>query len=137
MAICDSNYIFKFVDIGAYGRRSDGGIFKESIFGQKFENNEMKIPKPTSISNNGENFPYVIVGDEAFPLKSYLLRPYPGKQNVEYDKRVYNYRLSRARRTIENSFGILANRWRIFRKPIILKVEKTMKIVQATVCLHN
>ncbi|KMQ90159.1 nuclease harbi1-like protein [Lasius niger] len=93
----------------------------------------MKIPKPTSISSNGENFPYIIVGDEAFPLKSYLLRPYPGKQNVEYDKRVYNYRLSRARRTIENSFGILANRWRIFRKPIILKVEKT---IQATVCLH-
>ncbi|GAB1867628.1 Protein ALP1-like isoform X1 [Camponotus japonicus] len=137
LAICDSNYIFKFVDIGAYGRRSDGGIFKESVFGQKFENNEMKIPKPTPISNNEENFPYIIVGDEAFPLKTYLLRPYPGKQNVEYDKRVFNYRLSRARRTIENSFGILANRWRIFRKPIILKVEKTIKIVQATVCLHN
>lgn len=97
----------------------------------------MKIPKPVPISNNGENFPYVIVGDEAFPLKTYLLRPYPGKQNVQYDKRIFNYRLSRARRTIENSFGILANRWRIFRKPIILKVEKTMKIVQATVCLHN
>lgn len=97
----------------------------------------MKIPKPTLISNNEENFPYIIVGDEAFPLKTYLLRPYPGKQNVEYDKRVFNYRLSRARRTIENSFGILANRWRIFRKPIILKVEKTIKIVQATVCLHN
>ncbi|XP_071628812.1 uncharacterized protein [Temnothorax longispinosus] len=137
LAICDANYIFQFVDIGAYGRRSDGGIFKESVFGQKFENNEMKLPKPAPISKNGDNLPYCLVGDEAFPLKTYLLRPYPGKQNTEYEKRVFNYRLSRARRTIENSFGILANRWRIFRKPIILSVDNTMKIVQATVCLHN
>lgn len=69
----------------------------------------MKIPKPAPIYNN-EDFPYVIVGDEAFPLKTYLLRPYPGKQNVGNEKRIFNYRLSRARRTIENTFGILANR---------------------------
>lgn len=136
-AICDANYIFQFVDIGVYGRRSDGGIFKESVFGQKFENNTMNLPKSALIFENEDYLPYCLVGDEVFPLKTYLLRPYPGIQNAEYEKRIFNYRLSRARRTIENSFGILASRWRIFRKPIILSVDNTMKIVQATVCLHN
>lgn len=37
----------------------------------------------------------------------------------------------------ENSFGVLVNRWRIFIKPIILSVNKTMKIVQAIVRLHE
>ncbi|XP_036146638.1 putative nuclease HARBI1 isoform X1 [Monomorium pharaonis] len=137
LAICDANYMFLFVDIGAYGRRSDGGIFKESEMGKRFENNDMQLPPLASICENGDSLPYCIVGDEAFPLKPYLLRPYPGKYSVEHDKRIFNYRLGRARRVIENTFGILASRWRIFRKPIILSVENSMKIVQACVCLHN
>lgn len=46
LAMCDANYIFTFVDI-AYGRRSDGGIFKDSLLGQKLEENKMNIPDST------------------------------------------------------------------------------------------
>lgn len=137
MAVCDANYIFKFVDIGAYGRRSDGGIFKECQFGQKFERNEMNVPVAEAISENGPILPYCLVGDEAFPLKEYMLRPFPGKGGLTKERNIFNYRLSRARRTIENTFGILASQWRILRKPIIGKVETVEKIVQAIVCLHN
>ncbi|XP_039311963.1 protein ALP1-like [Solenopsis invicta] len=130
LAVCDANYIFRFVDIGAYGRRSDGGIFRESRFGQQFDAGKMNIPKPDRFYKGGPDLPYCIVGDEAFPLKSYLLRPYSGKNNLTAEQSIYNYRLSRARRVIENSFGILASQWRVYRKPIISSVETAMKIVQ-------
>ncbi|XP_018376368.1 PREDICTED: uncharacterized protein LOC108769724 [Trachymyrmex cornetzi] len=117
--------------------RSDGGIFRESQLGQHLEAGQMNIPQPDSFYRGGPLLPYCIVGDEAFPLKSYLLRPFFGKDNLSAEQCIYNYRLSRARRVIENCFGILVSQWRIYRKSIISSVETTMKIVQATICLHN
>jgi len=50
--------------------------------------------------------PYVFVGDEAFPLKKYFMRPYPGRLINSQEKKVFNYRLSRARRVVENAFSM-------------------------------
>jgi len=94
------------------------------------------LPEQDNLPNVDIPFNYFIVGDEAFPLKPYLLRPYPGLQ-LDETKRIFNYRLSRARRTIENAFGILAARWRIFWHNIIADVETIEVIIAACLCLHN
>ena len=63
------------------------------------------------------------------------MRSYPG--TLDETQRIYNYRVLRARRTIENVFGILAARWRIFRKAIRADIKTVETIVQACICLHN
>ena len=63
------------------------------------------------------------------------MKPFPGK-DLSDEKLVYNYRLSRARRTSENAFGILAGRFQIFKKPINTSPENIKDIVLATVVLH-
>lgn len=64
------------------------------------------------------------------------MKPYPGK-SLDEPWQVYNYRLSRARSTIENSFGILSAWWCIFRVPIHANVETVELITKAAICLHN
>lgn len=136
MAACDSNHLFTLVDIGAYGSQSDGGVFKNSAFGVNLEGKNMNVPSNDKIENTNIVLPYTFVADEAFPLKDYIMRPYPGK-NLSVKKRIFNYRLSRARRVIENAFGILVARWRILKQTINAKVDNVDNIVKACVVLHN
>ena len=96
----------------------------------------MHVPEPGELSSTGINFPYVLVGDEAFPLKEYLMKPYP-RDVLTIKERIFNYHLSRARRIIENSFGILAARCRIFSRPIIAREEVVINVTKAATALHN
>jgi len=136
MAIASAQYKFLMVDIIGEGRHSDGGIFKNSIMGYRLQHNQMSIPLPTPIIEGGKAMPYMLVADEAFQLNSFTLRPYSGK-TLTNEQRVFNYRLSRARRVVENTFGIMVARWGIFAKPINTSLKTAKKIVKACVVLHN
>ncbi|XP_011881490.1 PREDICTED: putative nuclease HARBI1 [Vollenhovia emeryi] len=83
MAIASAFYQFLLVDIGAEGRHSDGGVFKNSAMGKLFAANAIHVPAPCPIVENGELMPYVLVADEAFQLINYTMRSYPGKTLTE------------------------------------------------------
>ena len=53
------------------------------------------------------------------------------------ENRVFDYRFSRPCRIIENSFGILAAQFRIFRRPINAQVETVCSITKTAVTLHK
>lgn len=82
--------------------------------------------------------PFVFLGDEAFPLLNNLLKPYPRDQSmVDSEKAVFNYRLSRARRIVENAFGLLSQHFRIFYTPIILNVSVIENLITCACILQN
>ncbi|XP_065642823.1 uncharacterized protein LOC136074434 [Hydra vulgaris] len=115
---------------------NDGGVFKNSKTGIAFESNLLHIPESKKPNGSNVKLPYVLIRDEAFPLKNDLMKPYP-KEILSLKERIYNYRLSRARRIIENTFGILAARCRIFRKPIIANKKTVVNVTKAATALHN
>lgn len=138
LGIADANYRFLYVNVGCQGRISDGGVFKNTSFYKKLEENELNLPKNEPLLGRTLSLPYVLVADDAFPLTEHIMKPYKTDLNKGSPKRVYNYRLSRARRIIENTFGLLSSVFRVFRKPIEIKVEDTIvNVVLACVYLHN
>ena len=98
--------------------------------------NSLNIPPQKPMPGQCQALPCVIVADDAFLLKEYILKPY-SQVGLTREKRIFNYRLIRARRIVENGFGILANRFRIFMTPIALAPEKVETIVMACCSLHN
>jgi hypothetical protein len=84
----------------------------------------------------GRKLPYVFVGDEEFSLRRDFLKPYNVKQMTR-ERMIFNYRLSRARRIIENVFGILVARFGIFKTHINIQLDNIKEVVMASYALHN
>ncbi|XP_064470392.1 uncharacterized protein LOC135385148 [Ornithodoros turicata] len=136
MALVDAVMKLLYVDVGRNGRMNDAGIWSQSSMKEAIESGNLRIPGPQALPHSSRETPSVLVGDEGFGLKTYLMRPYPSR-DLHQKKRVFNYRLSRARRIVENAFGLPANRWQIFRAPIRHQPERVIAIVKAAVALHN
>ncbi|XP_046567392.1 protein ALP1-like [Haliotis rubra] len=80
--------------------------------------------------------PYFIIGDDAFPLRPWMMKSFSMRQ-MELDQQIFNCRLSRARRVVENTFGILAMRFQIFLGSLNSTAVRAEQITQACVTLHN
>lgn len=132
----DSSYKFIFVDIGAYGKECDSTIFQNSNLNELLIRNRLPLPDSQPLPGCDIPVPYVFVGDEAFGLNKHIMRPFGGR-NLSTQQKVYNYRLSRARRYVECAFGIMANKWRIFHRPINVSYDFATDIVKACCVLHN
>jgi len=132
----DARYRFITIDVGAYGKQSDSGIFRHSSLYQLLSSNNFNMPHAKKLPLSDVELPFVILGDQAYPLLSYLMRPYPRRQLTE-SRRLFNYRLSRGRRVVESAFEILAGKWRILNKPIETSPDMADRTVKCICVLHN
>lgn len=134
LAIADANAKIISFDLGAPGSMSDGGIFKHGFLENICKSDV--FPTPSKLGQRPTNIPYFLLGDEAFALDFNLMKPYPHRSALG-DEKGFNYRLSRARRIIENAFGILCARFRVLLRTLELGVQNVIEVVRACIALHN
>ncbi|KAK3734211.1 hypothetical protein RRG08_044671 [Elysia crispata] len=111
LAIADANYKLVYGIFRINGPVSDVGIIVQTDFYKKKKNKKPNLKNgdihlPGLNVSNG--LPCIFVGDDAFTLRTEFLMPYMYNVRVLDDKkRVFNYRLSRARTIVEDVFDIL------------------------------
>ena len=136
MAVVDADYKFIWLSVGSYGSSSDGQIFNNSELRPMLEEGTLGFPPPSHLPHADRDTPYFFIGDDAFPLRTWMMKPY-SRRHLEHDELIFNYRLSHARRVVENAFGILAMRFQILLGTIQQVPETVDSIVLACTTLHN
>lgn len=134
LGIADANVRFISLDFGSPGSQSEGGTFKD---GKLKDTCKSDIFSPAfELHNCGISLPYFSLGDDAFALDVILMKPFPHRSAMG-DEKIFNYRLSRARRIVENAFGLLCAKFRVLLKTLELDVSNAMQVVRACLALHN
>ncbi len=110
LGLVDADYKFIWADVGTNGAASDAQIFTDSDLKVAIESNVTGFPPADLLPNDDRATPYFIIGDDAFSLRTWMMKPY-GKRGLPIAERVFNYWLSRARRIVENAFGLLTIRF--------------------------
>ena len=137
MALITANYKFIYIDVGGSSRAGDAGIYTDSDLKRALGVNSINLPPPESDDGiPGHKVYYHIVGDNAFSLSMNMMKPYPHR-NLDKPKRIFNYRFSRARRVVENAFGMFANRFCVSLTTINLSPEKVQHLILVACYLHN
>jgi len=84
-----------------------------------------------------KNVPYFFIGNETFPLNENLMKVYTGQNPKGSKERILNYRICRARRVVENVFGLASSVFRVLCKPTLLEPGKAQLVVITIACLQN
>ena len=134
MGMVDSKYRFVWGSCGYPDNSHDSIIFQSTDLWNQIKNQEYlpKIGKDV----DGLLVPPLIIGDGAFPLQPWLMKPCTNA-NPTPQQRYYNYRLSRARMVTEGAFGQLKGRWRVLLRRCECSQENTKTAALACVFLHN
>ena len=135
-AVVDFNYLYRDVVIEWPGSVHDARVFSNSSIFKK-ENEGKFFPNNLTKEVNGEKIPPFIVADPAYPLLTWVLKGYPNNKNAPRREQVFNYRLSRARVTVENTFGRWKGRFIRFSKRVDMEVSSLVNVTYASCILHN
>jgi len=136
MGLVDADYKFIWADVGGLGHQSDAQIYNDSELKDCLDNGHLHLPAPAPLPHDDQDMPYFFLGDDAFALRTSFTKPYPDRAHSR-SHRLYNYRISRGRRVVENAFGILASRWRCLLTTLQQSPVVVIKMVNAMLCLHN
>ena len=134
--LVDHRYCFLDVYIGWPGSVHDARVFAHSSLYSQLSKGEL-LPHNKTITYNRTDIPLFILGDSAYPLETWLIKPFSQNAAATPQQRNYNYRISRARIVVENAYGRLKARWRRLLKRNDMHLNNIPVVVTVACVLHN
>ncbi|KFM74160.1 putative nuclease HARBI1, partial [Stegodyphus mimosarum] len=134
-AVVDDRLRFVNLNIGWPGSVHDARVFRNSNLFRAGEMNKLFSPTNIQLRNHNGNVKPFLVGDQAYPLLNWLMKPHGGHLNAE--RALFNKKLSTSRINVEHAFGQLKGRWRCLLKENDSNVDNVKSQVLACCLLHN
>ena len=134
MALVDARYRFIWGSCGFPGNSHDSIVMQSTSLWSAILNG--KLLSDFTHDEQGISVPPLILGDSAFPLENFLMKPYTNAVLTK-EQRYFNYRLSRARMIIEGAYGQLKGRWRFLLRKSESNFQETKLAVLSCMILHN
>ena len=99
----DSKYRFTNICVGWPGSVHDAWVFANSSLYKKASAGN--VLTGDSIIVNGIEVSPFLIGDSAYPLLTWLVKPFGESRNLTQQQKCFNFRLSRVRIVVKNAFG--------------------------------
>ncbi|XP_067648025.1 uncharacterized protein [Eurosta solidaginis] len=135
LALVDAKYRFMYIHCGSPERCNDSSILERSSL--KRELQECALIDEMSWYHGRTKIPAHIISDSAFRLSQYVMKPYPYNIENSAGQKLFNYRLSKCRRVVENAFGHYKARFRRIGKGIDNHIKNANVVISAACALHN
>ena len=130
-AACNENCQFTFLSVAHFASIHDGRALKETRLWS-----ELDAGLLSRLGDDNSNF--FLLGDNAYPLRRFLLHPWKGAHKPGTRADSFNFYLSAARCCIERAFGQTIMEFPILKAGLNLKnIEDTIATIQACFILHN
>ncbi len=136
MALVDVDYKFTWVKDVANCTSSEVQIFEDCCLKEAIDQHVIGFPPPDHLPDRDRDTPYFFVGDDAFPLHTYMMKPY-GRLVLEVPERINNYQTSDCRRVCENAFCILTKKYACLLSVIKFQPKIATNIIFTAICCHN
>ncbi|KAE8999706.1 hypothetical protein PF005_g15471 [Phytophthora fragariae] len=121
-AICDSLCRFTGYCFDSPGKVGDSIAFKK----WKLSDEILALPSG-----------FYCVADNAYPLSDSLLVPH-NKLEIKSKKHSdFNFYLSQLRIRIEMAFGLLVNKWQIFKRALVVDFKNVGEVIKTCMKIHN
>uniref|UniRef100_A0A8C4VE01 DDE Tnp4 domain-containing protein n=1 Tax=Gopherus evgoodei TaxID=1825980 RepID=A0A8C4VE01_9SAUR len=132
-ALVDHKGCFTNIYVGWPGRVHDARVFRNTtLFKQLQQGNYFPDQK---ITVGDIEMLVVILGDPAYPLMPWLMKPYAG--SLDSSQELFNYRLSKCRMVVESAFGRLKACWRTLLTRSDFSQTNVPFVIAACCVLHN
>ena len=133
-AVVDHNYLFNDLYVGWPGSVHNARVLSNSAVYHKCHNGDYL--KGDTLQIGGHTIPIFLIGDSAYPLLSWLIKPFPMTSSISGQQKTFNYRICRGRVVVEIAFGRFKAQWRRLIKQNDMLVENVLNIVAACCVLH-
>ena len=136
LALVDAEYRFLWINCGSSGSCSDAQIFNRSLLREKIKDGSLGLPAPEPLGEGGPDLRYFLLGDDAFALMPWMVKPYSRRQ-LTREERIANYRITRDRGVVEYTFGILVRSFRVLLGTMEQRPRIVRDIMFTCVVLRN